>query len=535
MDTDMVMAMATGMPPDAPLRRDADCRGCRLRFGSWLLLATSLSTPALAQTPGAEAGGRRAWSVVPRVTASQTFTDNVDLSSTAKQADQITEVSPGIRIQADTARLKGFVDYSLRNFLSAQDERRNRTQNALTANGAFEAIDKWLYLDASGTIGQQTVSAFGPQSTGAANLNPNSTQTSTFRFSPYIRGRLAGSADYTLRYSISETRVSSSIATGVTNEEFSARVSAALAGPLSWRVDASRQATQYGAGTRNQADVLSGRLTYLYSPEISGFVTAGTDSNNYRTATAQSYTTSGFGMDWTPTERTRVSVSRERRFFGNSHAVSINHRLPLAAIRFSDTRNVTVLPNQSGATSNGTYYDLLFAQLGATIPDPVARGQEVARLLQQSGIASNAAITSGYLASRVSVQRRQDLSLVLNGLRNTVTYTLFQTASESAGAAAVTSVADDLSRSTLVRTSGISSNFSHRLSPLTSLNALSSWSRTTGSSDSLKTTQRLFNINVSTRFSQRLGGSLGLRMTISDGTGAAYRENAVLGTITAHF
>jgi uncharacterized protein (PEP-CTERM system associated) len=500
----------------------------------WLPATALFFVAAASAQTIVETGGNRAFSVVPRLSSSFTFTDNVALSATSRQSDQITEISPGVRVQANSARLKGSIDYSLNNYISAQDSTRNRTQNSLLASGTFEAVDKLLYLDASATISRQSISAFGTQSVSGANINANSTETSTFRLSPYVRGKIAGVVDYTIRFAHSESQSKSDLVSSSVTNDYLARFTGAIAGPLSWSVDANRQTSQYGGLSSNKSDRVTGRLTYRYSPELSFFASVGTESSNYVAGTQETGTTSGYGADWVPSERTRLSMSRERRNFGNSHVINFSHRFPLTAIRFTDTRSVTVSPSQSGTTGQGTYYDLYFAQLASSVPDPVQRAQQVNTLLQQSGISPNAAITNGYLTSQATIQRRQEFAVVLNGLRNTATYTFFQTFSESAGAAAVPS-ADDFSRSPTVRTSGMSSNFSHRLSNFTSLNALSSWTRTTGSTDALKTTQRLFNLNVTTRFTPKLGGSIGLRSVVSDGSTTAYRENAVIGSLSAQF
>lgn len=481
-----------------------------------------------------EPGTRRAWSIVPRVGVTQTFTDNVDLSGTAKQADQLTEIAPGIRVQADSARIKAYVDYALRNFVSANDSSRNRSQNALTSFGTFEAVEKWLFIDASGSISQQTISAFGTQSPSGANTNANSTETSTFRLSPYVRGKLGTFAGYDARYARSETRSSSALAANVESDDITAQLNGTFTGPLSWSLNGSRQVIAYGSGIKNEADRLGSRLNYRYDAELSGFISLGTEANNYSTSGKTSYSNSGFGGEWSPTERTKLSASRERRSFGNSHSITFTHRTPLSAWRFTDSRSVTALPNQSSSTGLGTYYDLFNSQLASSVPDPVARAQQVNNLLQQSGISPNAVITQGFLTSRLTVQRRQDLSFTLNGLRNTVTYTLFQTDSQSLSAGGP-SIADDFSRSALFKTRGMSSNFSHRLTPFSSLNMLSSWSRVSGAAGGLTSTQKTFNLNVSSRFSPKLNGTLGVRATIFDGSVNAYRENAIVGTVTAQF
>lgn len=501
------------------------CRTGAVVAGATLALCGAGGAWAQAETP-------RSWLIVPRVSATQTFTDNADLSAVG-QAEQFTEISPGVRAQVNTARLKAYVDYALRTFVAAQDSRRNHTQNALNASGTLEAWEKWLYLDASATVAQQSISAFGTASTGGANVNANSTETSTFRFSPYARGRLLGNSEYTLRYSRTETRSKTGALAGIVSDDYSAQIRGLVTGPLGWVVDATQQSNAYSGGNTFRSERVTGRLTYRFDPELTAFVSSGSDKNNYGSSQSQSYTTFGWGFDWTPTERTKVAVSRERRSFGDSHSIALSHRTALTALRFSDTRNVSVVPNTTGSVTQGTYYDLLSTQLATLYPDPVARNQAVTALLQQSGISPTASITNGFLASQLSIQRRQELSLVLNGLRNTVTYTLFQADSQSIGnAGAATS--DDLSLANTIKSRGMSSNFSHRLTSLTSVNMLSSWMRNVGTNGGLSTTTRVFNVTVSSRLTAKTTGSVGLRNTVSEGT-TAYRENAVLGTLTATF
>jgi uncharacterized protein (PEP-CTERM system associated) len=497
----------------------------------WLCL--TLAGNVLAQ--GDDGTKRAAWSIVPRVTAAQTFSDNIALSNVNRQSDLITELSPGVRLQANTARLKAYVDYSLRNYLSAKESGRDRTQSSLNSFATLEGIEKWLYLDVNASITQQVISAFGPQSVSTANTNANSTQVSNLKVSPYVKGRLGVNTEYNVRLSHSETRSQSVSAANLTTDELLATVSGVVSGPLGWTLDASSLTNAYSSGVKSEVRRAGGKLSYRFNPEYNAFVSAGAESNNYASANNQSYSNFGYGGDWTPSERTKLSLSRERRSFGDSHSISFSHRTPLTSWKFTDSRSATATPNQSAATGQGTYYDLLYSQLAATTPDPAARAQQVNSILQQSGIAPTAAITSGFLSSRVSIQRRQELSMVLNGLRNTATYTLFQTDSQSIGATTLTGVPDDFSRSTAIKTRGMSSNLSHRLTPVFSLNALSSWSRVSGMSTGLTSTQKLFNFNVSGKLSPRVTASVGLRRVVSEGDQAAYRENAVLGSLSAQF
>jgi uncharacterized protein (PEP-CTERM system associated) len=76
--------------------------------------------------------------------------------------------------------------------------------------GTLEAVEDWLFVDASATISQQYISAFGAVSPSNANIDRNRTETFYYSLSPYIRGRLLSSAEYLLRYSVSGTNPDSS-------------------------------------------------------------------------------------------------------------------------------------------------------------------------------------------------------------------------------------------------------------------------------------------------------------------------------------
>jgi hypothetical protein len=82
---------------------------------------TPIGTPAGQNVPGAapvpfpgRQGGTaddgaapgRAWTVVPRLSLTETLSDNINLSSTNKESGFISQLTPGVRIDAQTARLK---------------------------------------------------------------------------------------------------------------------------------------------------------------------------------------------------------------------------------------------------------------------------------------------------------------------------------------------------------------------------------------------------------------------------------------------
>jgi uncharacterized protein (PEP-CTERM system associated) len=476
----------------------------------------------------------RTWVITPRVSLTETLTDNSNINRSAnnKESELITQIAPGIRVEARTVRLKAFFDYSLRGQFYAKEPDYNRSQNSLNTFGTLEAVDNWLFLDFSGIIAQQTISAFGTQSTSNTTINNNSTETATYRLSPYIRGQLGGLAEYSIRYNVSTTRSEATTVSDIDVSQWIGQLRGSTPFKnLRWTLDGNQQTTDYSRGRKTDAELLRAMLTYSVSPQFRLTVSGGQESNNYASLEQETNTTHGYGFDWNPTERTKFSAFKEKRFFGDGHNVNFNHRFPMSSIQFSDTRDVTVLPNQFSTVGLGSVYDLYFEQFTNLIPDPVQRANYVNALLAQSGIDPNAQVTSGFTTSRATIRRNQRLALSVFGARNSITF--LANRSESQGVLASQSTNDALSQSNIINQQGFGLNLSHRLSEISNLNFLGSRQESTGSgANTLKTTTTLYQVNLTTKFGAKTTGSLSARRSEFDSNTNPYTENALIGTVS---
>lgn len=495
------------------------------------VLATGAS--AVAQEEGASAPAKRFVTITPRVSVTETLTNNVSLDSVGRQSEQITEVSPGIRVSVDGARLKSYFDYSLSQVIYAQSSSPSRTQNALTTFGTFEAIDNWAFLDFSGSISQQAISAFGPQSLDNTSINANRAEVSSYRISPYVRGALGSWANYEARYSRSTTSSDSSTASDVTSDDATVRVSGSSSfRKLGWFADASQQNVDYSAGRPTEAGRVSVGLTYAVTPQLSLSANGGRESNNFTSLDKQSYGTSGVGVTWSPSQRTKFSATRDNRSFGSAHNVRFEHRTARTAWSFTDSKGVSNTPNQTGIASLGSVYDLLFNQFATLEPDPIARAQLVNSYLQVNGISPNAIVTSSFLTSALSLQRTQNLSFALLGIRDTITF--IASRSESSRLDTI-STGDDFDISPLIRQRGFSVNYAHRLTPNYSLGVLASQQTTSGSTSGLDTTLRSLNVNVTGKVSKQATATVGARHVVSSSSTNPYTETAVTGNLNVQF
>ena len=130
-------------------------------------------------------------------------------------------------------------------------------------------------------------------------------------------------------------------------------------------------------------------------------------------------------------------------------------------------------------------------------------------------------------------------AIALLGARNTVTFSAGETQSERASQGALSSIlgTSDFANAQKIRQRVASINWSHKLTPLSSLIATVSRSNSKGSgtsSSSLETTEQMYHLNLTTQLGPKTHANLGFRRAVGDGT-VDYTENALTGTLSHQF
>lgn len=502
-----------------------------------LLVLALVAGDASAQTTDATIEGatnKPSFSIVPRVSISETLTDNVRLSTNDRQSEFVTTISPGIRMSADRGRLKAYFDYTLNGSYYAQNTSAARLQNALTAFGTLEAVDNWAFIDASAGISQQSISPLGVQSTGASSINANQNESATVRLSPYLRGRVANVVDYETRYSLTSNRNNGASGSDVIIRDGSVRLSGRGAGErLTWSADAAQQSTTFSAGRTTESDQIKLGVAYAVFPQLSVSVSGGQESDNFITADKRSSSTFGYGVSWIPSERARLSASREARQFGDSFSVVASYRTPRTTWQFTDSKSIASPVGQNGLVNLGSAFDVFFDQFASVEPDPIKRTVLVNNFLLANGLDPTSRVTSNFAVSAVSLLRRQDLSFSLLGIRDTVTFIL--TRSESSRLDTVSSAVDSLSNSAVIRQSGLSLSYAHRLTPDSSVNVLALLQQSSDSLGLLDSNSRSVNLSFSTKLSAKSTAVVSGRRVIFESNANPYTESAITGTLNVQF
>lgn len=496
---------------------------------------------ALAQEDTVAVPGKPSWLITPSVTAGLTLTDNVRPGQGQKQGDFITSVTPAIRIDGKGGRVSGNLAFSWQQSIYANESAFNNDQKTLVASGKAELVEQWLFLDASGNIAQRPTSVFGTQSVGNELVNSNRSETTSYQWSPYIQGRLGGSADYELRYRNSRTSADSGVfsaASGVDAQTWSGRLSGAT--PLTllgWSVNAENQLVQFGSNRDTKSSRLFGTLEYRIDPQVKLFLSAGRESDNYSSLDLQNRSTSGYGVDWAPTERTLLSIKKDRRGFGDGHNFEFTHRTALTAWKLSDSRSVTLPAQQLTTAPVSTAFDLFYQLVSPTdFPDPTERAQEVLRILQLLDIPADSPVFGNVLSSQPFIQRRQLASVAFTGVNNSVTLAAQRNQSERIGTG-VGLVGQDFLNTANIRQSGLSGSWAHKLSPHSTLTLNALTSRSKGDTATLDSRLRSMSLLFTTKLGARTTASLGLRQNNFDGSGATadYTEHAITGSLSASF
>ncbi|MEJ2516410.1 MAG: TIGR03016 family PEP-CTERM system-associated outer membrane protein, partial [Gammaproteobacteria bacterium] len=139
---------------------------------------------------GAATAQEANWEITPRLTLSETWTDNATLGGAGEeQSDWVTAVAPGIEVIADTARLKGLLDYEYQ-YLWYLDERDfSDGYHNLGASGTAEIIEQHFFLDGLAEYSQADIDPLGKVAQSNIYRTGNRTDYFLLGMEPYWQDR----------------------------------------------------------------------------------------------------------------------------------------------------------------------------------------------------------------------------------------------------------------------------------------------------------------------------------------------------------
>jgi uncharacterized protein (PEP-CTERM system associated) len=420
------------------------------------------------------------WTVTPDITLRETYTDNVFLSE-PKRHDFITQVTPGIRIDGRGPRLIANFRYAPSAIFYGRNSGENDIINNLSGFGRLEAVERFFFVEAQGSITQNFISPLAPQPAELTTITSNRTETRTLGLSPYLRGQLWGGVDYELRNRNTWTTTDREELGDLHTTQWTGR----LASPVrrfGWVLthDDSKLRRD-GISERPDLESRISRARLIYQPDVDWrfAAIAGREQNNFTLGEQRKNTIYGAAVSWRPTPRTAAEFEYEHRYFGPSRLARFTHRTRQTAWHVAYTRNATTSQQELLRLPPGDTAALLGDIFAARIADPDQRRLAVEEFQRATGAPAFLSNSLAFFTQRIFLREALDASFGILGLRNSVIFTAFRSQNQPLSIDEGLLPQDAFLLGDRIEQRGFGIRADHKLTPFTSLvaSANRTWSR----------------------------------------------------------
>ncbi|HZV66187.1 MAG TPA: TIGR03016 family PEP-CTERM system-associated outer membrane protein [Telluria sp.] len=516
----------------------------RVRAGAYpagapLPLAAPVAMLALLMSPqcGAEV------KITPGVDLNETYTDNVRLDAKGfERSEFITEVAPSLSIVANSPRLKFQAAYQLQTYAYSDNkvENTNQSSRQLQAGGVATLLDETLFVDGTGSITRQSVSAFGPQASANLYSNANSSEVKSYRVSPYLVHRFGASATVELRYAHDLVN-SQSIGFGrsVGDDVSLSLTSGQAFRKLSWSAVYSHRNLNDSIAQKSTTENALLNLRYRLSETFSLTGSGGYDKYDYQAlgGTTQGKSWSG-GFVWTPSLRTSLQATAGKRYFGSSYSLAAMHRSRHTVWNLSYNDAVTTTREQFLLPATVDTASLLNQLFAASFTDPVARQQAVDAYIRATGLPSSLANNINYFSNRFILQKQFQASAAFNTARTTTVFSLSSTkrnalSTQQTDSSLLGSSSLNLNDNTKQVGASILTNY--QISSRTGVNLSATYNHTDSLSAFLTDNNKALRLGMTRQLHSKLKASVEIRRVVGTSAtqlGLPYRENAVSATLS---
>lgn len=487
------------------------------------------AAPALAQ----EAGGGPGTLLTPTLGISTGYLENRSRSVGENGREFVATLTPGISYVSRSGSLRGSLDAQ-----TALSERRGvaassgfDAQNQLGAAFTADIVANRLLLETRASITQQSVSAYGEQGvTGPTLGDRNRTEVRSLTLAPIGKGPIGEFALYEVRLTATASRTSQELGVGANTLGASALLrSPTESALLGWELQLVHDGIRYEgqAQVRTQRAVVG--VTSSPGVGLRLKLRAGYESVEQNSPVlAYDFPTAGATLQWQPSPRTNLSIEADRRYFGSGARVGLLQRSPRTVLTYAYSRNATDGVTQS--TADVTLYDRLYAAF-SSIADTSERDAAVRQLLADRGQDGSQVVAAGFQTSSLSLQERQDLSLLWLGLRTTLTAQAF---TNSVSEIILRSDSEPLIGAP-VRQHGYSGSLVYRLTPLSSVTLGGLRQMTYGVGSQAGNDLKSAFAAWSHRLGIKTSVNLVARYTVFNSPTDPYRETSVTASLNLRF
>ncbi len=467
------------------------------------------------------------WRFEPTLTASTTYTDNVNQSATDPDNALILSATPGFTLRSEgSRRVQASLHYGATGVLRFGDDESDDLYHNLNAVGKAELVEDFLYIDGTARVSQELISLLGSPADAEINASNRAT-VGTYSISPYIQKRLGTLAYAQARYTKSGAIFENDVASNSNSNALTASLSSGTRfDDLTWSLDYAIRETDYRDSADTTFERTSATLGYALTRKFRVFGTVGEDSNEYLSVTDTDGSFYRLGFGWAPTRRTNLEAWAGESYFGPTYGVSASHRTRQTRweLRYSEdvsdiSRLVTDFSDLQSATVKSCPPGTRLT-VPVTVRNALVAGCDVDLLFGTS------LLNNVFIAKLLTAGASWDI-----GVRTTISLRL-----------------SDLTREFQTTTQGedrvriLSAFINHRLSPRTSANGGLSFIRNSLDSTATRGAAReddimSLDLGLNHRFAEQLNGALTYRHTEreSNAANADYDENRITASVTMRF
>ncbi|HEU5297072.1 MAG TPA: TIGR03016 family PEP-CTERM system-associated outer membrane protein [Burkholderiaceae bacterium] len=442
--------------------------GITARLATAAAASLALASPVWAQRVETE----------PWITARLTASDNSGLGFATAGRDLITDITTGLRVRAEGARVSLIGSAALQSFVYANHTQGNDIIPLVDLTGRWAVAERFFFIEGAARTTQTHVDPFAPGLTDASTDN-NATITQ-YRLSPYIESQPGANLHFRARSdntTIKDYGHAAAAFDAVDSSYFGFHTISLERDPvpLGWRVEAERSKTQYqGEFVPLITDIGRALVNVAVIDTLRVGLRGGAERSNFLTDQGWSAIYGG-QLSWHPSERTALDFDAEHRFFGNGVHLAFTHRMPWLSWDLHASRDLDTTPRSIfdlGPTDNVSA--LLDSILTTRIPNPAERANQVQNIISRQGLPASTTTVIPILAPRLSVVENVSLGVAYLGVRNTLALTL-----------AATRTRDALEEGPLATDSPVTNNFQKavtlaytlRMTPTTTAGLTVSYSR----------------------------------------------------------
>ncbi|ATG91242.1 MULTISPECIES: TIGR03016 family PEP-CTERM system-associated outer membrane protein [Methylomonas] len=254
------------------------------------------------------------WRLTPSLSATETFTDNINLSNIEKKSGFVTEVAPGLSINGSSPWSNFNLNYRLQGLHNAGGRDDLDFNHQLNMTSLYQAVRNTLFIQTSSSISQQNISNTLVTTDNISGVGGR-TENTNFSISPYWTPRFGqfGSGLFKVGYSRSTFDTSSSSQAAslvpdnfVTDSDTFTRQARLASGSffssMNWALNYSSNEQTRGTGQDVRFEQYQGDMRYFLNRKFSVFGLAGFENNDYQTT--QNNIRNGFfytlGGRWNP-------------------------------------------------------------------------------------------------------------------------------------------------------------------------------------------------------------------------------------------